>query len=170
MDVNTLYAAVDLGAQEEYDTQIVKEVWNNDTSNFTQSELGSETNICEATYESQGADAYNRCYNAALSCGSDSNCNALAVKYAQALNSGYSTSFEDFKKKTGTLSAVGEIATGLLGGLLGKLGGGSREGDIQLGGGGYYEPQQKSNKGMYIGIGIVALIGIGAAVYFARKK
>ena len=27
MDVNTMYAAVDLGAQDEYDTQIVKEIF-----------------------------------------------------------------------------------------------------------------------------------------------
>lgn len=165
MDINTMYAASQLGKQDEYDTQIVKDVWNQDFSNAS-----TDSDMCEAAYEAQGAEAFNKCNAAIASCGSDSTCRELAKKYSQALQGGYSKSFEDFKKKTGTLAAVGDIASGLLGGLLSNLGGGSREGDIQVGGGAYYEPQQKSNMGLKIGIGILALAGIGTAIYFATRK
>ena len=171
MDVNTLYAAIDLGAQEEYDTQIIKDVWNDESTNFqnfTDKDFAGETNMCEAAYEASGADAYSKCRAAALACGADAKCNALAVKYAQALEKGYSKSFADFKKKSGTLAAIGDIASGLLGGLLGSLG--KKDNNIEVGGGGVYPAPTKSRTGLYIGVGLVAAVGIGAAIYFATRK
>lgn len=157
-----MYVASTIGLQDDYDTQIIKDVWNNSMSNMNDVESSSS---CEAVYESQGSSAYNKCYQASLSCGSDSKCDILAKKYAQALVGGYSKDFESFKNKSNILSSAGEIAGSLLSGLLGK-----NENDTQIGGGGYYAPQSKSNKGLYIGIGVVALIGIGTATYFALKK
>lgn len=173
MDVNTMYAAVDLGAQDEYDTQIVKDVWNNDNSNFQnfiEKDFAGETNMCEATYEAQGGNSYAMCRSAALSCGTDVACNVIAEKYAKALEGGYSKDFEAFKKKTSILAAIGDIASNLLGGLLSKLGGGSSEDDIDLSRDKKYKEEEKSKTGLYIGIGVVALAAIGAAIYFARKK
>jgi hypothetical protein len=162
-----MYVASQLGLQDEYDTQIIKSVWNNDSdmSNMTAQKASDS---CEIVYESQGSDAYNKCYNAALSCGSDTNCNALAVKYSQALAKGYSKDFESFKKKSSFMSNAGEISGGIISGLLASLGGGNED-RINVGGG-YYEAPPKSKTGLYIGIGAVALIGIGAVIYFARKK
>jgi hypothetical protein len=170
MDINTMYAASQLGKQDEYDTQIVKDVWNNDFYSFTEKDFAGETNMCEAVYESQGSAAFNMCRSAALSCGEDSNCNTLATKYSQALVGGYSKDFASFKKKTSNLGAIGDIASGLLGGWISNLGGGGKEGDIQLGGSDYYEPQKKNKLGTYILVGVVAVIGIGAAIYFLNKK
>ena len=173
MDVNTMYAAVDIGAQDEYDTQIVKDVWNNDTSNFqnfTEKDFAGETNMCEATYEAQGGNSYAMCRSAALSCGTDVACNVIAEKYAKALEGGYSKDFEAFKKKTSMLASIGDIATNLLGGLISKLGGGSSDQDVEVGGGRVVIEQEKSKTGLYIGIGVVAVAAIGTAIYFARKK
>ena len=143
MDINTMIAASMIGKQEEYDTQIVKDVWNNEMLGFTEEDFKGESNMCEAAYEAQGSEAFNKCRAAALACGSDESCNKLAVKYAAALVKGYSKDFESFKKKTSTLSAIGDIATGILSGIFGgKQGGG--QGNIQVGGGAYYPPQEKS--------------------------
>ena len=170
MDVNTMYAAADLGLQDEYDTQIVKNVWNDSSSfaNFTAKDFEGETNMCEGVYEKQGAEGYSKCYNAAISSNTPEH-NALALKYAKALEKGYSKDFESFKKKTGTLSSIGDIATGLLGGLLDNFASGNKDGNIQVGG--YeYAPQPKSRTGLYVGIGLVAVLGIGTAIYFATRK
>ena len=165
MDVNTMYAAAALGLQDEYDTQIVKDVWNNSMSNMN---AGESTKNCFSVYEAQGSTAEGMCYQAGLSCGSDTDCNALAVKYAEALAGGYSKDFESFKKKSSFLVKAGEITGGILSGLLTSLGG-DKDNQIDVGGG-YYEPQKKSRTSLYIGIGVVAVIGIGVAIYFARKN
>ena len=163
-----MIAASMVGRQDAYDTQIVKEVWNNaEMLEFTAKDFEGETNMCEATYEAQGAEAFNKCRAAALSCGEDKTCDGIAVRYAAALEKGYSKSFEDFKKKTNTLAAIGDIATGILGGLFNK---GGSQSNIQVGGGAYYPPQEKSKKGLYLALGAVAVVGIGVAIYFARKK
>lgn len=168
MDINTMYAAVDLGIQDEYDTQIIKNVWNTDNSsfaNFTEKDFAGETNMCEGVYEAQGADAYAKCRSAAMSADTPQH-NALAVKYAKALEGGYSKDFESFKKKSATLSAIGEIGAGLLGGLLDRFSSGNS------GTGGYEDSPlpPKSRTGLYIGIGLVAVLGIGTAIYFATRK
>lgn len=165
MDVNTMYAASSLGLQDEYDTQIIKDVWNNDVD-MSNMNAGEATKACRAVYESQGVKAEEKCYNAALSCGSDANCNALAVKYAQALAGGYSKDFESFKKKSNILSQAGEIAGGILSGLLGGLGGKDRidvEDDT-------YIPPPPTPIGLYIAVGVLAVVGIGLTIYFVRKK
>ena len=87
------------------------------------------------------------------------------VKYSKALVKGYSGDFASFKKKSGVLASIGEIGGGLLRGLLGN-----KENGVQVGGDGYYPEPPKSRTGLYIGIALVAVIGIGAAIYFARKK
>lgn len=167
MDVNTMYAASDLGLQDEYDTQIVKEVWSNSMSNM---DAESSSANCEKAYEAQGAEAYNKCYNASLSCGTDSACNAIAKKYGEALARGYSKDFESFKKRTGLLSQAGEIGKDILGGVLSGLGLSNSNNTSGRNSGAYYDEPKRSNTGLYIGLGIVALAGISAAIYFARKK
>ena len=52
MDVNTMLAAASVGRQDDYDTQIIKEVWadfptDGDMSNFTKKDFEGETNVCE---------------------------------------------------------------------------------------------------------------------------
>lgn len=167
MDVNTLNTAVNIGVQDAYDTQIVKSVWSkNSMSNFTASDFQKENNICEKVYEAQGAEAYNRCYNAAVSSNTPSH-NALVTKYAEALSKGYSKDFESFKRKTNTLSAVGDIAKGLIGNFLNKFG---SENTSDSEGAYNYEQEPKNNTGLYVGIGLLTVIGIGTAIYFARRK
>jgi hypothetical protein len=54
----------------------------------------------------------------------------------------------------------------------------SNQQNQNLGGAGYtnqptvivQDDNKKSNKGLYIGLGVLALVGIGAAIYFANKK
>ena len=46
-----MYAAVDLGIQDEYDTQIIKNVWNTDNSsfaNFTEKDFAGEVDHSKA--------------------------------------------------------------------------------------------------------------------------
>lgn len=173
MDVNTLYAAVDLGAQDAFETEILKEVWSNNNlsfQNFTSKDFEGETNICEKVYEKLGSEGYNKCYNAAISSNTARH-NALVTKYAEAQAKGYTKSFEQFKRSS-TLGTIGDIAGGLLSGLFGNSDSGSQGGGTQGGGtqGGYYPPQKESKTGLYIGLGAVALIGIGTAIYFATRK
>jgi len=166
MDSTYYMTIAALGAQEEYDTQIVKQVWNEDNSNFTETEAG---NNCEAAYEKQGASVYNKCRAAGISCGKDAACNAMATKYAAALTSGYSKDFETFKKKTNGLAAVGEIGGAFLSGILDRIGG--RGGSVASPSDSQdYIPTKKSNTGLYIGIGLVAVVGIGVAIYYGTKK
>jgi hypothetical protein len=171
MDSYYLHTVRTLGMaakQDEYDTQIVKEVWADDYSNLSEQQ---SADACEFVYESQGSGAYNKCYQAYLNCGSDASCVTMAQKYAQALAKGYSKDFESFKRKSNILGQTGEVVGGLLTGLFGD-----RRRDNQnwnqnwQGGGTWNQPPRRQNTGLFVGLGLVALVGIGAAVYFARKK
>ena len=176
MDINSMMTQAALSAQEDYETQIVKEVWgdfpsNGDMSNFTAKDFDVDPNMCDGVYESQGSDAYNKCYTAAISANTPEH-NALVVKYIAAQEKGYTKDFESFKKKTGTLSAIGDLASGILTSFFGNktnpntntnTSGGTRTG-------GYYPEPEPSKTGLYIGIGVVAVIGIGAAIYFFNRK
>lgn len=162
MDINTFYAASNLGVRDEYNTQIVKDVWSKSMSNMTEIEASDS---CEAVYEAQGSDAFTRCRNAALSCNNDDACKTLSSKFNAALIKGYSGDFESFKKKSNVLANLGEISGGIIKGL---LNGGSSYNNSNTDNGYYDKP--KNNTALYIGIGAVALIGIGVAIYFARKK
>ena len=177
MDVNTMLAAASVGRQDDYDTQIIKEVWadfptDGDMSNFTKKDFEGETNVCEKAYEAQGSEAYSRCYQAALAANTPEH-NALVERYAAAQAKGYSKDFAAFKKKTGTLSAIGDLATGILGSLFGKSTSSSTR---STSGGGedynkekYPEPEKPKTL-LYVGIGAVVIIGIGTAIYFYNRK
>jgi hypothetical protein len=170
-----MYAAANVGLQDDYETQIVREVWqSSDMSNFTKADFEKDPNMCDRVYEAQGSDGYNKCYNAAIA-SNTSDHNALVEKYIEAQVKGYTNDFESFKKKTkreGALGTLGNLAEGILGGLLGdnrknQEGGGS----VTVGGNSTYTPpQEKSKIGLYIGLGAVALIGIGTAIYFISRK
>jgi hypothetical protein len=174
MDINTMYAAANVGLQDDYETQIIKEVWqkaSSDMSNFTKADFEKEDNICEKVYEAQGSTAYGMCYNAAISANTAAH-NALIGRYAEAQVKGYQKDFESFKKKSSTLGALGNLAEGILGGLLGdkRRDGTSNDSSVSVGGGGTYQPPEKSKLGLYIGLGAVALVGIGTAIYFFTRK
>jgi len=175
MDLNTMLAASSVGRQDGYDTQIIKEVWANfptdgDMSSFTAADFEGETNICEKAYESQGSEAYNNCYAAAISSNTPEH-NALVRKYAEAQAKGYSKDFASFKNKTGNLSALGDLATGILTSLFGNKGGKGSEGGTRLTDEKFLNPDLgKSKTGLYIGIGAVVLAGIGTAIYFATRN
>lgn len=176
MDINSMMTQAALSAQEDYETQIVKEVWgdfptNGDMSNFTAKDFDVDPNMCDGVYEAQGSDAYNKCYTAAISANTPEH-NALVVKYIAAQEKGYTKDFESFKKKTGTLSAIGDLASGILTSFFGNktnpntntnTSGGTRTG-------GYYPEPEKPKTALYIGIGVVAVVGIGAAIYFFNRK
>lgn len=161
MDSNTLYAASLVGSQQDYDDAIIRDVWAEDHSNMTSTQA---ENACERAYESQGADAYNKCRAAGISCGNDKACDAIHAKYAAALARGYSGSFEDFKRRSDTLNSLGQLGISLVSGLFG-----GRDQQAQGGGAPYVAPPQKSRTGLYVVLGLVAVAGIGTAIYFANK-
>ena len=174
MDINTMYAAANVGLQDDYETQIIKEVWqkaSSDMSNFTKADFEKEDNVCEKVYEAQGSTAYGMCYNAAISSNTAAH-NALIERYAEAQVKGYQKDFESFKKKSSTLGALGNLAEGILGGLLGdkRRDASSNNSSVTVGGGGTYDPPKESKLGLYIGLGAVALVGIGTAIYFFTRK
>lgn len=154
--------------QDARDTLIVKKVWNEDSEMLNMNE-GEATQNCFQVFKKQGSAAEQRCYDAAVKCGNDKGCNAMAVKYAKALEGGYSKDFESFKNKSGALAAAGDIAVNIIGGLFSKIGKGGRD-DISLGGGDYYPEQEKTNKGLIIGVSIAAVLGIGITIYFATRN
>lgn len=52
MDINSMMTQAALSAQEDYETQIVKEVWgdfpsNGDMSNFTAKDFDKDPNMCD---------------------------------------------------------------------------------------------------------------------------
>lgn len=164
MDANTLYAAASVGKQAASDEQIIKEVWSEEHSNMTAEE---SVDNCDAAYEKQGAEAYNKCYQASLGC-KDADCNILAKKYAKALSKGYSGSFEEFKKKSANMSALGDLGKTIFGGLLANLA--NKKRNNGKGADDTVYPQEKSKTGLYIGLGFVALVAIGTTIYFATRK
>ena len=168
MDTYTLYAARTIGMkskQDEYDTQIVKEVWQNKFSNLTEEQSAK---ACQFVYDSQGSSAYEKCNQAYLSCGTDGGCVSVAQKYAEALAKGYSKDFEAFKKKTNFLTSTGELIGGVLSGFVGSQTG--RNNQVNFGTGGFYQPPRRTPAGTYIGIALLAIVGIGAGIYFYRKS
>lgn len=108
-------------------------------SNMTQQEAQDK---CEAIYESQGADAFNKCVEDKLS----------------------KKGFGDWMQ---TAQDAGWIdkGLGLIGGLINK------PAQQPPTGGGYYPPPppQKSKAPIFI-IGGLAVIGIAVAIYFATRK
>lgn len=172
MDSNTMYAASMVGGQDDYNDYIVKQVWEDTSSNFSNMTIDSAQVLCNPVADKQGSSAYGRCMDAANGCREDETCNTAAKKYAKALAKGYKGSFADFKKRSSNLAAAGAIASDLLGGILSQLGGGQDAGAGTDGRDDYNTPPPPPKKkiGLYIALGAVALIGIGTAIYFARKK
>jgi hypothetical protein len=162
MDSNTLYVASIVGSQEDYNDSIVRDVWSEDHSNMTATQA---ENACEAVYEAQGADAFNKCRAAGIACGGDKSCNAIHAKYARALAKGYKGSYEDFKRRSETLSSLGQLGLNLVSGLFGSK-------DQSSSGGTYRDdtPPPPPKTGLYIVLGLLAAAGIGTAIYFATKK
>ncbi len=140
-------------------------------SNVTKADFEKEDNICEKVYEAQGSTAYGMCYNAAISANTAAH-NALIERYAEAQVKGYQKDFESFKKKSSTLGALGSLAEGILGGLLGdkRRDIASDGSSVTVGGNAKYPPPEESKLGLYIGLGAVALVGIGTAIYFFTRK
>jgi hypothetical protein len=175
MDVNSMMTQAALTAQEEYENQIVKEVWadfptNGDMSNFTAKDFDKDPNMCDGVYELQGSDAYNLCYTAAISANTPEH-NALVTRYIQAQEKGYKKDFESFKKKTGTLSAIGDLAGGILTSIFGnKTNSTNTSGNTRTDYTRDEVTDEKPKTGLYIAIGAVAIVGIGAAIYFFNRK
>lgn len=169
MNPNTAYMSLaSISSQDAYDDQIIKEVWSKDFSNFSAQQA---QNNCEAVYERMGANAYNRCYQAGVSCKNDATCNELAKKYSAAILKGYSKDFESFKKRSGTISTIGEVGGNILGNLLNKLQGKEAEGGEEYDAGAdYATPQPKSKTGLIIGITLGGLAVIGGIIYLATRK
>jgi hypothetical protein len=168
MDATSYMSVASYGIQQDYDDQIIREVWTEKYSNLSETEASAS---CEEVYEKQGASAYNRCYLAGVSCKDNAACNEVAKRYAKALAKGYSKDFEAFKKRSQTLSQIGSTAGELLGGLLSGLGikdTPDASADVYSGDYSYEEPKKKT--GLYVGLGLVAAVGIGFAIYFATKK
>ena len=178
MDINSMMTQAALSAQEDYETQIVKEVWadfptNGDMSNFTAKDFDVDPNMCDSVYESYGSDAYNKCYTAAISANTPEH-NALVVRYIAAQEKGSKQTFEQFKRKTGAMAAIGDLASGILTSFFGNKTNPNTNTNTNTSGGiktgGFYPEPEKSKTGLYIGIGVVAVIGIGAAIYFFNRK
>lgn len=177
MDTNAMYAAAMVGRQADYDDFIIKEAWAED--GFESMTTASAQATCSVVHEKQGSEAYSRCMDAANSCGSSKTCDTTAIKYAKALSKGYSKSFDDFKKRSETLAGLGKLGMDLGGAILTILGGNKEGGSDEGGGGSTYclenpydalcQPK-KSRTGLYIGLGVLAVGAIGAAIYFGRKK
>lgn len=169
MDSYYLHIVRTLGkaaTQDEYDTQIVKEVWTDDYSNLNE---GEATQACVNVYKARGVEAEQRCYNAYVGCGNNNKCNAIAAKYAEALERGYSKDFESFKKKSSVLAQTGEVIGGFLSGLLGDRRD-NQNWNQGMQGGNWNQPPPRRNTGLIVGVGLLAVVGIGAAIYFANKK
>jgi len=161
MDVNTLFAASSIGRQDDIDSKIVKQVWGESHSNMTAVEV---SDTCEHLEED--FTAIKKCTKAAMSCVRDSDCDEMAKRYAKALGKGYSKDFEDFKRRSASLAQAGDLGKEILSWF---AKGNYRKGDNQN-----YDvyPQnaKKSNTGLYIGLGVVAVAAIGVTIYFATRK
>jgi len=108
-------------------------------SNMTEQEASDK---CEPVYESQGADAFNKCRE-----------DALKGK----------GKFGDWMK-TAQDSGWIDKGLGILGGFMNK----NPQGTSQ--GGNYYQqPPPKNNTALYV-VGGLAVVGIGVAIYFAVRK
>ena len=173
MDINSMMAQYAIDKQADYETQIVKEVWadfptNGDMSNFTAKDFDVDPNMCDAVYESQGSDSYNKCYTAAISANTPAH-NALVVRYIAAQEKGSKQTFEQFKTKTGTMAAIGDLAAGILTSFFGKPKtntSGNTSGNSRV-----YVPEPEPPKtGMYIGIGVGVLAVVGVGIYLATRK
>jgi hypothetical protein len=166
MDNNTLYAASIVGRQQDYDDYIIKQAWMEDEyDNMIEAKAND---ACEVVYEKHGAEAYARCRAGGISCGSDTDCDAVFLKYVKSLTNGYKGTFADFKKRSGNLAAAGQLGASLVGKLLSSLGGGGSADSTGYTGEDFTPP--KNRTGLYIGLGVAAAAAIGVAVYFARKN
>ena len=175
MDSNTLYAAAMVGRQDAYNDAIVIDVWKEEGfGNMIESKA---QDACEPAYEKHGASVYAKCRQAGISCGSDASCDAVFLKYAKALAKDYKGSFEDFKKRSANLAGLGQLSADLVGKLLTSISGGG-SGDVQGVDSDFCAmyPTDPScglaprRTGLYIALGLTALVGIGVAVYFANKN
>jgi len=126
-------------------------------SNMTSSE--ALTN-CDKLDNTEGK--YDMCMEASVDCGNDADCE-LARKYAQALKEGYSKDFGAFKKKVRNMGFL-NMGLDFLNNLLNKPQGGNS--------GAYPPPPPKQGMSTVakvgIGVGVLALIGVG--VYFIFRK
>jgi|19_taG_2_1085344.scaffolds.fasta_scaffold10051_2 hypothetical protein len=125
--------------------------------------------ICDPVYEALNLDAnaYNRCYAAALSTS-----RSKAKKYAQYLIDGGKDSFEKWNENSGwDLGNIGDTLSGLFQTGMGYLQ--SQQQSGTTGSGGYSTnpppPPPKNNTPMIIGI-TAGVIAIGVISYFAFKK
>jgi hypothetical protein len=164
-----MYAASMVGRQEDYNDAIIRDVWAEEE--YEGMNLTKATDICQSLKNTHGAEAWNKCKDAAVGCKNDSACDTVAEKYAKALSRGYKGSFSDFKRRSENLAAAGMIGMDLVSSLLSRIGSGrDNTGGGDYGGGYDYDPTPKPRTGLYIALGLVAVAGIGAAIYFAKKK
>ena len=176
--------------------EIVLNAWKSKSySNMLDSGVST---ACAGVKSSKGSLGNNRCRNAYSSCGSDSDCDLVALKYAKALEGGFDGSFSDFKESSTNLAENLGWGKKLLGYLSGNKDSGEQSEDnadrkekyMDLGskflisffgnlgnkGGGeepsdrnQYQPEP-SNTGLYVVLGIVGAIGVGTLIYFKTKK
>lgn len=131
-------------------------------SGFTQEEAQDK---CEAVYEAKGSEAYNKCVPAFLGA-TNSSKTKKAEKYALALKSGYTGSFDQWKSEN--LAELGSSVGGFAQGLLSS---------IQQGGsnyppsynGSYNSKASRNNTALFVVIGLV-VVGIGGYILYEKTK
>ena len=105
-------------------------------NNMTEEQASAK---CESLYETEGAEAYNRCYEDALK------------------KKGF-TDWLTTAKDAGWIDKGMDFISGM-----GKPRGGGETVIITT-------DKPKSNTGLYVAVGAIALIGVGAAIYFGTRK
>ena len=171
MDANTMYSAAMIGRDLDYQDDVIIAAWEEE--GFAGLTVDDAQKVCK----SLKGDNYSKCMSAYNSCREDTNCDRVAAKYVKAIQKGYKGTFEDFKKRSAALANIGQLSLSYLGDFLTNFGQG---GGGAMGGGQDYcltnpqDPicggQQPNRTGLYVVLGLLAVAGIGAAIYFSTKK
>jgi poly(A) polymerase Pap1 len=123
--------------------------------------------MCDEDYMFSSSVIENKCYEALKNAETDREVK-LAMKYAEALEKGYTGSFADWKKEniTGIIQTGGAILWGLLDSLQQGKGGSNNVPDYSI-----PEKDEKKNTGVYVvvGLGVVALVGFGLYKLSTKK-
>ncbi len=147
--------------------QILHSVWKSSYSNAVTGRPDIER-ICEPVYEKFGAvgdGGYNACYTATELCvNNPAQCNEALnwEKYSQALNSGYTSDFQTFKKRSitaGYITSLGQLLQGVF----------QNKGQEQIQPSTITPTKSSPNTALIVG-GVVLLVGLGAGIYFLTKK
>lgn len=132
-------------------------------SGFTQEEAQDK---CEAVYEAKGSEAYNKCVPAFLGA-TNSSQTKKAEKYALALKSGYTGSFDQWKYEN--LAELGSSVGGFAQGLLSSIQQGGSGGNGNGNNGSYNSKASRNNTALFVVIGLV-VVGIGGYILYEKTK